>query len=299
MRIPGDLRMVLLVLTSTPALLGQVDAREIIRNSVAADERNWRIAQNYRYVQRVELRRLDSQGGLKSSEVKTYDITFQEGTPYRRLVQKDDHPLPATEERREQESFAKSVADRRQETTAERAKRLSAYEQRPDWQREAWHELADAFDFRFAGEARLDDALILLIEATPREGYQPRSRTAKLFRSLKARFWVDQRDHQIMKVEAEVMDAIWLGLILVRVAKGSRATLELTRVSDGVWLPDRLHVVASARLGLLKIYRFEQRVHYSRYSSIPTNARTIYPAESRDSHSSVATMNRPAKVTSR
>jgi hypothetical protein len=299
MRIPGDLHVVLLVLASTPALRGQVDAREIIRNSVAADERNWRIAQNYRYMQRVDLRRLDSQGGLKSSEVKTYDITFQEGTPYRRLVQKDDRPLPATEERREQESFAKSIADRRQETTAERAKRLSAYEQRPDWQREAWHELADAFDFRFAGEARLDDALILLIEATPREGYQPRSRTAKLFRSLKARFWVDQRDHQIMKVEAEVMDTIWLGLILVRVAKGSRATLELTRVSDGVWLPDRLHVVASARLGLLKIYRFEQRVHYSRYSSIPTNARTIYPAESRDSHSSVATMNRPAKGTSR
>jgi len=155
MRIPGDLHVVLLVLASTPALRGQVDAREIIRNSVAADERNWRIAQNYRYMQRVDLRRLDSQGGLKSSEVKTYDITFQEGTPYRRLVQKDDRPLPATEERREQESFAKSIADRRQETTAERAKRLSAYEQRPDWQREAWHELADAFDFRLAGEPKL------------------------------------------------------------------------------------------------------------------------------------------------
>ena len=236
---------------------------------------------------------------MKSSEVKTYDITFQEGTPYRQLVQKNDRPLPATEERREQESFAKSIAERRQETTAERAKRLSAYEQRPDWQREAWHELADAFDFRLAGEGRLDDAPIFLIEATPREGYQPRSRTAKLFRSLKARFWVDQRDHQIVKVEAEVIDTIWMGLFLVRVAKGSRATLELTRVSDGVWLPDRLQVVASARLGLLKIFRFEQQVHYSRYSCIPANARTIYPAEGRDSHSRIATMNRPAKVTSR
>jgi hypothetical protein len=231
--------------------------------------------------------------------VKTYDITFQEGTPYSQLVQRDDRPLPATEERREQEILAKSIAERRQETTAERAKRLSAYEGRPDWQREAWHELADAFDFRLAGERRLDNHSIFLIEATPREGYQPRSRTAKLFRSLKARFWVDQRDHQIVKVEAEVIDTIWIGLFLVRVAKGSRATLELSRVSDGVWLPDRLQVVASARLGLLKTYRFEQRVHYSRYSCTPTDARTIYPAESRDSHSRIATMNRAAKVTSR
>jgi hypothetical protein len=298
MKIPGYLRMLLLGLVSTTALFSQIDAREIIRNSVAADERNWRIARNYRFLQRVELRSLDSHGGLKSAEVKTYDITFQEGTPYSQLVQRDDRPLPATEERKEQESFAKSIAERRQETTAERAKRLSAYEGRPDWQREAWHELADAFDFRLAGERRLDNHSMFLIEATPREGYQPRSRTAKLFRSLKARFWVDQRDHQIVKVEAEVIDTIWIGLFLVRVAKGSRATLELTRVSDGVWLPDRLHVVASARLGLLKIYRFEQRVNYSRYSCIPTDARTIYPAESRDSHSRVATINRPAKVTS-
>jgi hypothetical protein len=291
--------MVLLVLASATALLGQVDAREIIRNSVAADERNWKIARNYGFLQRVELRRLDSQGGLKSSEVKTYDITLQEGTPYRQLVQKDDRPLPATEATQEQVSFAKSIAERRQETTAERTKRLSAYEGRPDWQREAWHELADAFDFRLAGEGRLDDAPIFRIEATPREGYQPRSRTAKLFHSIKARFWVDQRDHQVVKVEAEVTDTIWMGLFLVRVAKGSRATLELTRVSDGVWLPDRLQVVASARLGLLKIYRFEQRVHYSRYSCIPADARTIYPAESRDSRPRIATMNRPVKMTSR
>jgi hypothetical protein len=299
MKIRGYLRMLLLGLASTTALLSQVDAREIIRNSVAADERNWRIARNYRFLQRIELRRLDSQGGLKSSEVKTYDISFQEGTPYSQLVQRDDRPLPATEERKEQESFAKSIEERRQETTAERAKRLSAYEQRPDWQREAWHELADAFDFRLAGEGRLDNHSIFLIEATAREGYQPRSRTAKLFRSLRARFWVDQRDYQIVKVEAEVIDSIWMGLFLVRVAKGSRATLELTRVSEGVWLPDQLQVVASARLGLLKIYRFEQRVHYSRYSCISTDARTIYPAESRDSQSRIATMDRRAKVTSR
>ena len=291
--------MLVLGLASTIALLGQVDAREIIRNSVAADERNWKIARNYKFLQRVELRRLDSKGGLKSSEVKTYDITLQDGTPYSQLVQRDDRPLPATEEKWEQESFAKSIAERRQETTAERAKRLSAYERRPDWQREAWHELADAFDFRLAGEGSLDNHSIFLIEATPREGYQPRSRTAKLFRSLKATFWVDQRYHQIVKVEAEVIDPIWMGLFMVRVAKGSRAILELTRVSDGVWLPDRLQVLASARLGLLRTYRFEQRVQYSRYSCIPTAARTIYPAESRDSRSRFATLNRPAKVTSR
>jgi hypothetical protein len=98
-----------------------------------------------------------------------------------------------------------------------------------------------------------------------------------------------------MKVEAEVIDTISVGLFLVRIAKGSRATLELTRLSDGVWLPDRLQVFASARLGLLKALHIEQRVHYSRYSSVPAAARMIYPVEGRQVHS--AGLSRFPKVT--
>ena len=75
----------------------------------------------------MELRRLDAQGRVKLSEVRTYDVTLQQGTPYRQLVQRDDHPLPATEEKKEQERLAKSIADRRQETAPERARCLSAY----------------------------------------------------------------------------------------------------------------------------------------------------------------------------
>jgi hypothetical protein len=294
MKILVDLRLLLLGLASSTALLGQVDARAIIRQAVAADESNWRIARNYTFLQRVELRRLDGQGSVKLSEVQTYDVTLQEGTPYRRLLQRDDRPLPPAEENRERESLAKSIAERQQETEVERAKRLSAYERRPDWQREAWHELTEAFEFRMAGEGRLDGHGIFIIEAMPRQGYQPRSRAAKLFSSLKGRFWVDQQDHQIVKVEAEVIDTISVGLFLVRVAKGSRATLDLTCVGDGIWLPDSLQVFASARLGLLKTLRIEQSVHYSRYSSVPAEARTIYPAEGRDARS--ARPNRSVKA---
>lgn len=99
MKIAADARMVLLGLAFANTLFGQADAREIIRSSVAADEHNWRIARNYGFLQRVDFRRLDSRGGLKSSEVKTYDITLQEGTPYRQLVKRDDRPLPANEEK--------------------------------------------------------------------------------------------------------------------------------------------------------------------------------------------------------
>ncbi len=282
MRIPLDLRVFLLGLACSTALFAQADAREIMRHAVAAEAGNWRIARNYGFLQRVELRRLDAQGRVKASEVQTYDVTLPEGTPYRQLVLRDDRPLPASEEKRERERLARSIAARRQETAAERANRLSTYERRPDWQREVWRELLDAFEFRLVGRERLAGHGAFIVEAMPRQEYQPRSRTARLFRSLKGRFWVDQQNHQIVKVEAEVIDTISVGIFLVRVAKGSRATLELACVGDRVWLPDSLQVFASARLGLLKALRVEQSIHYSRYAEVAADTRTTHPGEDRD-----------------
>lgn len=296
MNILHDLRVLALGLACSAALPAQVDAREIMRRSIAAEAGNWRIARNYAFLEREELRRLDAQGTVKVSEVRTYDVTLPEGTPYRQLVQRDDRSLPASEEKKERESLARSIAERRQETAAERAKRLTTYEGRPDWQREAWRELLDGFEFRLVGEERLDGHGAFVIEAIPRQEYQPRSRTARLFRSLKGRFWVDRQDYQIVKMEAEVIDTIWVGMFLVRVAKGSRATLQLACVGDRVWLPNRLQVFASARLGLLKALRIEQTVHYSRYTEITAGARTIRPADGLDALNS--TLTRFAKAIS-
>ena len=46
-------------------------------HAVAADERKWRVARNYTFLQRVELRRLDARGRAKLPEVQTYDVTLQ------------------------------------------------------------------------------------------------------------------------------------------------------------------------------------------------------------------------------
>jgi hypothetical protein len=49
MRNSDLLRTLLLGLAFTTALSGQVDAREIIRRAVAADELNWKAARNYTF----------------------------------------------------------------------------------------------------------------------------------------------------------------------------------------------------------------------------------------------------------
>ena len=275
MQVPLQMRALLLILASATALLSQTDARAIVRRAVAADERNWKAARNYGFSERVDARRLDPQGRLKSKDVQAFDVTLLEGSPYRRLVARDDRPLPAGEEKKEQQKLARSTAGRREETAARRAQRLAEYARRPEWQREAWRELPEAFDFRLAGEELSDGRGLYVIEAKPRPGYQARSRTAKVLAHLQGKLWVDNQDYHLVKAELEVVDTISLGLFLVRVAQGSRAAFEQTRVGDGVWLPRQVRVSFSARLGLLKVLRIEQEISYSQCREFLTDSPII------------------------
>ena len=281
MEISCQTRALLMILASATALPGQVDAREVIRRTVAADERNWKVARNYTFSERVNLRYLDSESRVKSQEVKIHDVMMLEGSPYRRLVSRNDRPLPPAEERKEQERLARSIVERRKETAAKRALRLAVYVSRPEWQREAWRELTEAFDFRLAAEEMWDGHSLYVIEATPRQGFQPRSSTAKVFVHLRGKLWVEKQDYHLVRAEVEAVDTIWLGLFLVRVAKGAHAAFEQTRVNDEVWLPRQVRAIVSARVGLLKVLHIEQEISYSKCREFQTDLPIISQMKAR------------------
>ncbi len=72
--------------------------------------------------------------------------------PYRRLVEKDGHPLTPAEEKREQQKLDKLIAGRNRESEADRAKQLAEYEKRRTRQREDLQQIPEAFDFKLLGE---------------------------------------------------------------------------------------------------------------------------------------------------
>jgi hypothetical protein len=271
----------LLILASATAVPAQIDARDVVRRAVAADERNWKLARNYTFSERVDLRYLDSQGRVKSREASLHDVMLLDGSPYRRLVARDGRPLPLGEEKKEREELSRSIAERRQQTAAQRAQRLAEYDNRPEWQREAWRELPEAFDFRLTGDEVLDGRGMYVIEAMPRQGYRPRSTTAKMLAHLQGKLWVDKQDYHLVKADVEVIDTISVGLFLVRVSKGSRATFEQARVNDEVWLPRHLRAYVSARLGLLKVLILEQEITYSECREVQADSAAVSQTKTR------------------
>jgi len=64
-------------------------------------------------------------------------------------------------------------------------------------------------------------------------------------------------------------------LFLARLHKGSRISIELTRVNDEVWLPKSVALKLSARVALLKSFNVIEDVSYRDYKKFRTDTRIV------------------------
>lgn len=274
-RVHSSMRIAMALALASVAMGQTPDAHEIVERSVKAGEENWKVARNYTFLERTEERHLDSEGKVKSREVKTYDITLLEGSPYERLVARDDHPLPPAEEKKEKEKLDKSIAERMKETPAERERRIADYEKRRKREQETMHEVAEAFDFKIAGQDRVDGREVWIVDAEPRRDYHARSRDAKILPHVRGRLWIDQTTFDWVKLDATVIDSLTWGLFLVRLDKGAHIAIDETRVNEEVWLPRWISITASARLGIFKQLRVQQETTYRNFRKFQTDSRIV------------------------
>ena len=268
------MRLFLLSL-ALPAVLSAQDPLEIIRRSTELDRRNTEISRSYTFLQRQEERDLDAGGKLKKTESETFDVTLLEGSPYRRLVARDDKPLSPKDQRKEEEKLQNSIADRRKETPEQRERRVADWERKQQRQREPLKELPEAFTFKLTGEEALNGGEAFVIELAPKPGYRPKSASTAFFPKVKLRLWINKADYQWVKVDIESLDTITFGGFLIRLAKGSHVTIETARVNNEVWLPKRAVIQGSVRLALVKVMRGEIVFTFSDYKKFQTDSRLI------------------------
>jgi hypothetical protein len=265
----------LAIAVSLPLLAVAQDAREIVRRSVELDQKNTEISRNYTFLQRQETNEFDGAGHTKKHEIRTFDVTLLEGSPYRRLVARNDQPLSAAEQQQEADKLQKSIEQRRHETPEQKERRIADWKRKQEKQREPLKELPDAFDFKIAGEETLDGIETYVIDATPKHGYKPKMLSASFFPKVKARFWISKNDYQWAKLDMETLDTITFGGFLVRLAKGSHLLMEQARVNREVWLPKKVSVQASARVLLFKGFHAEFLFTFSDYKKFQTDSRVV------------------------
>src|SRR5215467_4098937 len=261
---------------SKKAELPPTDPKEIIRRSVEVDHHNFERAQKYTCTQRQVIKHLDKHGNVKSTEIKTFDINFYFGEFYPRLVQMDDKPLSEKDQKKEDEKLEKFLAKRRKESEEDRDKRREKQEKDRQEGRAFVRDVVNAYDFRLVGDGQISGEDAWVIEATPRKDFKPTQPHADILKKIKGRIWIEKKDYNWVKVEAEAVDTISFGWFLFRIHPGSRFVLENTHVNNELWAFRRLYINGSARLALLKNESIDQEDVFSNYKKFSTSV-TILP----------------------
>jgi len=201
------------------------------------------------------------------------------GDQVQKLVAKNDKPLSEKDARKEDEKIQKLIDKRRNESDADRQKRLAKEEKEQQEGREFVREVADAFNFTFAGVERLGGRDNYVIDGEPKPGYKPVHKDANILPKVRFRIWIDKNDAQMKKLDVQVIDTFSWGVLVMRLHKGSRIIVETTRVNDEVWLQRHVAVKLDARVALLKNFDVEMDITDRDYKKFRTDTKIVPVAD--------------------
>jgi hypothetical protein len=235
-----------------------VDARQIVSPSIVATERSWQARDHYTYMERNEDRRLDSRGLVKFENVDVLRMMIVNGARFEQLVEHNGQ-LPSAAQRKKGDEDIEKL---KHETAEEQAARLRKNQENRSFLRD----ILEAFDFQLVGEEIVGGRAAYELQATPHPGYHAHGKYGNMFSKVEGKLWVDKQDFGWIKVDGQVTQSFSMGLFVARVQRGSHIILEQTCVGDGVWVPKRLEVRASARILFLKGLEIEKILTYSDYN---------------------------------
>lgn len=242
--------------------------RDLLAQSIENYEKDWKAALDFTYTQREITK--DISGQPKSVEMSQVNVL--DGTPYTRMIAKDGHPLDEEEARKEEEKYHKMLEARESETPEQRARRVRKYEE----ERRFLKEIPDAFNIKLLGHETLNGRANYIVGLTPKEGYVPQSKNARIFPDIGGKLWIDQQDLRWTQAEANVIEPISFGWILARIGAGAHITLKQVKVEGDHWMPKEIDVSGIARILLVKNRTVNQTISFDNYKRLrpapPTTA---------------------------
>jgi hypothetical protein len=247
-----------------------VDAREIMKQSLAATNTNAQRSRDYVSQSRVAEKEVDADGKVRTEVVKGYQTLVVEGVLVRKLVMKNDKPLSADEARKEDERIRRLVQERKGESASAKQKRRDELNQKRAKEAEFAMAILDAFNFKIIGEESTAGRKNWVIEANPRPGFEPKEMRAKMLPHLKGKIWVDEDDKLWSRVDATGVDAFAVGLgVVAKLDPGAQLHFERDRLEDGTWVLRQSEVRANTRVAMVKRISIDRSSTFRDYRKTP------------------------------
>ena len=254
----------------------------MVRRSIAQDQLDWVRMKDYTWQARSVEKHLDSRGRLESTKRETWETLILDGQPYRRMLERDGKPLSPEEQLSEQKKLDRETRRLSSETPADKQRRLEEAAKTRQREFAFLSEIPELFDLRFEGDATVEGRSVWVVSGAPRPGAKAKSGDAKMLLKVRGRMWIDKSTYQWARVEAETTGTISWGLFLARLDPGAKLVFDQTEINAELWLPKRLLLTGSGRIGLLKRLARDEEIEWSNYKKFSVDSNIVADPSMKD-----------------
>lgn len=228
-----------------------------------------KLLSQYTYDEKETEITLDSKSKRKKTETNLYHVIHgaEEWQTYERQISKNGVLLTEKElekeDRKERERVEKETRKRASWSEAKRQQEKAKAERE---ERETADDIFATFDYEFVRRDILNDVSTILVNFKPKPNYKPKTSDAKVLQHVAGKVWISEDDHQPVKVEAEVIDGINIGAgLLAKLQNGSTMSVQLRKINEEIWLPEKFEMFLNGRLLLLKGLKMQVVVEFSNH----------------------------------
>lgn len=270
------------------------DLRALFERVVANQNRNDdAIAVSERVERHVSLKSRPEPGRAPEvKEDKTYRV-FPTGTgTIKLLLHESGRTVDATAYRTQLAGLARELERAMNPASDGQRSKVRKFDRRRAERREQVNAALDAFSARWLGREEVHGRMAVKIELAPNPDFRPKTRNASFLQHVRAVVWVDERDDQIARVEAEIIRDISVGGgILGKLYRGGTFRMEQRPAEGGVWVPVRYQFDFEGRKFLFS-FSTHERIELADWSRVGPPAEALAVVR-RELNSSVRSATAP------
>src|SRR6185295_14333596 len=192
------------------------------RKTLHSDDK---LLSQYTYTQKVTKITLDSNGKAKKTEINVYQIINgdEDWKTYERQIVKDGVTVSEKElekkDREEKARVAKETIKIGKQSDAKRQQDKAKAERE---EQETLDDVFAMYDLQFVRREILSGASTILVSFKPKPNYKAKTSDGKGLQHIAGRVWIAENDHELARLEAEIIDPISMGAgLLAKLNKGS------------------------------------------------------------------------------
>jgi hypothetical protein len=191
------------------------------------------------YSRHTTVEELDSKGRTRKTTEKLFEAEQFAGIPYARLVQLNGKPVAIEQSRKESEQnrqLRDGVTQQKSGRPDRRSSLLTA-------------DIAARFSFRLEGRDWIAGrpAYVLRFQPNPAADAAGGGMTDRLFAAVSGTLWVDEADHEVARVDANLGQRIKLWAGFLGALDKFNLTLTRSRFEDGTWYNKSSRVAVEGR----------------------------------------------------